>query len=256
MWPPAARLDARWTPAKHDWFSGQQWMIARMDPSQPDALVLAAKGGHNGEPHNQNDVGSFIVHVRGSSVVADPGRGRYTRFYFGPERYQHFVNSSLGHSVPVPNARVQQPGREHAAQLLGHTADDQQDGLSLELAAAYPAEAELASLRRSVRLLREPPAGRVEVIDQARFAAAPGSFESVLITFGEVELDTARSAVLLRDGRAALKVTFDAQAVTPRVELIEAVDLADGPTDVRRVVFGTGAPALESTVRLLIEPLP
>ena len=48
--------------------------------------MLAAKGGHNGEMHNQNDVGNLIVHAFGESLVADLGRGRYTRAYFGPAR--------------------------------------------------------------------------------------------------------------------------------------------------------------------------
>jgi Heparinase II/III-like protein len=253
VWRPPGQVDGGWVAARHDWFSGQHWMIARLDPTDPDALVLAAKGGHNGEPHNQNDLGTFIVHTRGESVVADPGRGRYTRFYFGPERYDHLVNSSLGHSVPVPNGQVQRAGREHAARLLEHQADERHDGLVLDLSAAYPAEAGLAELRRSVSLERGVPSGRVEVVDHARFAAGPGSLESVLITFGQVELTP--SSVLLRGERGGLRVSFDAAAVTPRVEVVEQVDLAAGPADVRRVVFALAAPAAEATIRLTIEPV-
>jgi hypothetical protein len=253
VWRSSDHVETRWVPARHDWLSGQQWMIARLDPSDPDALVLAAKGGHNAEPHNQNDVGTIIVHSRGESVVADPGRGRYTRFYFGPERYDHFVNSSLGHSVPVPNGHAQQPGREHSAVVLDHAADAQQDRLSLELKSAYPAQAGLDSLRRTVTLERDAPGGRVEVVDQVRFAAGPGSLESVLITFGEVA-EIAPSAVLMRDQRGAVRVGFDAATVKPRIELIERVDLAEGPTDVRRVVFGLAVPVAEGMIRLVIEP--
>jgi Heparinase II/III-like protein len=253
VWRSSDHGETRWEPARHDWLSGQQWMIARLDPRDPDTLVLAAKGGHNAEPHNQNDVGTIIVHSRGESVVADPGRGRYTRFYFGPERYEHFVNSSLGHSVPVPNGHAQQPGRDHSAVVLDHAADARHDRLSLELKSAYPAKAGLDSLRRSITLERDAPGGRVEVVDQVRFAAGAGSFESVLITFGEVA-EIAPSTVLMRAERGALRVTFDASTVKPRVELIENVDLAEGPTDVRRVVFGLAAPVAEGTIRLVIEP--
>jgi Heparinase II/III-like protein len=253
VWQPSDHVEARWEPARHDWLSGQQWMIARLDPSNPDALVLAAKGGHNAEPHNQNDVGTVIIHSRGASVVADPGRGRYTRFYFGPQRYDHFVNSSIGHSVPVPNGQAQQAGREHTAFLLDHAADARQDRLSLELKSAYPAQAGLDSLRRAVSLERDAPGGRVEVVDQVRFAAGPGSLESVLITFGDV-VEIAPSTVLMRDQRGALRVTFDAAVVKPHVEVIEQVDLAEGPADVRRVVFGLAAPAAEAKIRLVIEP--
>ena len=253
FWQPPDHLDSLWTPARHDWLSGQQWMIARQDPSDPNALVLAAKGGHNAEPHNQNDIGSFIVHVRGESVVADPGRGRYTRFYFGPQRYEHFVNSSLGHSVPVPNGQAQRAGREYAARLLDHHVDQEGDRLSLELKSAYPAEAGLESLQRTISLQREG-AGRVEVVDSVRFAAEPGVLESVLITFAD-RIDVAPSIVTLHGESGALRVEFDGSAVRPRVELMKQVDLAEGPTDIRRVVFGLAKPAREDTIQLLIEPL-
>jgi Heparinase II/III-like protein len=252
MWQAPDRVDGRWTPAKHDWFSGQHWMIGRIDPGDSNALVLAAKGGHNAEPHNQNDVGTIIVHASGESIVADPGRGRYTRFYFGPERYDHFVNSSAGHSVPVPNGQSQLPGREHAAVLLDHQADSQHDTLALELMEAYPSAADLTSLRRSVTLQRDTSKGRIELVDQARFATAPGTLESVLITFGAVEIGP--STVRLQGDRGALAVRFDSTVVTPRLELVEKVDLAEGLTDVRRVVFGVSAPAREANIRLAIEP--
>lgn len=251
VWQPPRQFEA-WLPARHDWLSGQQWMIARLEPGDPDALVLAAKGGHNGEPHNQNDIGAIIVQCGGESVVADPGRGRYTRFYFGPERYEHFVNSSSGHSVPVPNGCAQQAGRDRAAVLLSHSADGQQDRLSLELRGAYPAEAGLESLQRTVSLVRAAPAGRVELVDRARFATGPGSFESVLITFGDV-VEMAPATLVLRGQRGALRVSFDSALATPRVELVERVDLAEGPTDVRRVVFAA-TPAVEATIRLVLEP--
>src|SRR5690606_6718436 len=96
-------------PNKHDWYSGMHWMFARMNPTDSDALVLAAKGGHNGEMHNQNDVGHFIVQVNGEQVIADIGRGRFTRFYFGEKRYEDFSCQSLGHACPVPNGQMQGP---------------------------------------------------------------------------------------------------------------------------------------------------
>lgn len=242
----------RFIPARHDWFRGMMWMIARYDPEDPKALVLAAKGGHNGEMHNQNDVGNIIVHINGESVIADIGRGRYTRAYFGPERYEHFVNSSFGHSVPVPNGKAQLPGQEHGAILLEHRAEEKIDLLKLELKEAYPDEADLISLQRTVALHREPPRGWVELVDEVQFATAPGMLESVLTTFGQAEVGP--SEVLLRGERGALRVSFDPDVVTPRVELVEKVDLALGPTDVRRVVFAFTEPREKGTIRLRIEP--
>ena len=64
-WRPDPQPVGAFIPARHDWFSEMMWLLARYDPADPNALVLAAKGGHNGEMHNQNDVGNFVVHFGG-----------------------------------------------------------------------------------------------------------------------------------------------------------------------------------------------
>jgi len=114
FWRPE-HVEEGFLPDRHDWFGGMMGMVSRQDPEDPRALVLATKGGHNGEMHNQNDVGNPIVHTDTESVIADIGRGRYTKSYFGPERYEHIANSSRGHSVPMPNGHEQLPGSGHGA---------------------------------------------------------------------------------------------------------------------------------------------
>lgn len=249
----AEPTDAPVALGKDDIFRGMQWLIARYNPTDPDALVLAAKGGHNGEMHNQNDVGNFIVHVNRESLVADVGRGRYTRAYFGPERYSHFVNSSIGHSVPVVNGQVQLPGRDHGATLLGRETSDRRSLMRLELKAAYPDDADLASLQRTIALHREAPTGSVSLEDHVAFASKPGTFESVLTTFSPVHL--ADDHVMIRGERGSLRVAFGPGVVTTRVEAIADVDLAEGPTLVNRIIFALKAPAKEAVVRLHLVPV-
>jgi len=62
--------------------------VARLVSATPVGMpiVLAIKAGHNGENHNQNDIGSFILHVAGENLLTDPGRGLYSRAYFGEQR--------------------------------------------------------------------------------------------------------------------------------------------------------------------------
>lgn len=251
-WRPDPEPAGEFVPARHDWFSGMMWMLARYDPADPHALVLAAKGGHNGEMHNQNDVSNFVVHVYGETLIPDVGRGRYTRAYFGPERYTFFVNSSRGHSVPRPNGYEQLPGEQHGAVLLEHRADDQADSMTLELKGAYPAEADLATLRRTVTLHREPPAGWVEVVDEVGFASRPGQCESVITTFAAVEIGA--SAAIIRGEKGNLAVSFDPAVVTPRVEVEKDVDLALGPADVNCLIFAFKQPVRGGTIRLKIAP--
>ena len=251
--PVAADPASRIQPARHDWYQGLEWMIARHDPADPAALVLAAKGGNNAENHNQNDAGNIIVHLGGESLIADPGAGRYTKAYFGPERYTFFVNSSLGHSVPVVNGQAQRAGREHAATVLGHHAGDTEDMLALELKDAYPKEADIATLRRTITLHRDSTAGAVSLSDEVRFATAPGNLESVLITFGRPELH--RDTVLIHGDRGALRVTFDPEVVNVRHDIEREVEFKFGTDDVQRLVFALREPAQEAQIAVRIEPV-
>ncbi|MAS36012.1 MAG: hypothetical protein CL610_18535 [Anaerolineaceae bacterium] len=258
---------------KHDWYSEMHWMIARNDPTDPNGLVLAAKGGHNAEMHNQNDVGNFIVHYKGESVIADIGRGRYTRFYFSETRYDHFVCQSLGHSCPVPNGQMQGPlaapkrtpdnmyiviteemkGSNFYASLLAHDSSEAADTLKLDMTHAYPKAADLQALTRTISLKREAPAGWVELVDEVVFAGGPGTLESVLTTFGEVE--PGDGGVLIKGDYGSLHVSYDENVVKPRVEVIEDVDLSTGPRDVNRIVFELLQPQQQAEIRLSIVPV-
>jgi len=253
LWRVEPEPPGRFVPAKRDWFSGMMWMFARHNPDDPDALVLAAKGGHNGEMHNQNDVGSLIVRYRQESLIAELGRGRYTKAYFGPQRYEHLVNSSLGHSTPVPNGKAQLPGKEHGATLVERRADDSVDAMTIEMRGAYPPEADLGSLRRTVALHRDTPEGWVELEDVAVFSSGPGMLESALLTFSDVE--TTEGQVTITGQRGRLRVTYDASRIVTRVDVHEGLDLSTGPTDARRIVFALREPQKEGTIALRIEPM-
>ena len=84
-----------------------------------DTYSFAIKGGHNGEPHNHNDLGSFIYSDKDGQVFCDLGAGKYTKDYFNEEkRYGIFCNSSRSHSVPIVGGRAQMAGKEFSSVLL------------------------------------------------------------------------------------------------------------------------------------------
>lgn len=60
-----------------------EWAIA----TGKQQTAFAIKGGNNGEPHNHNDVGSFLYSIGKEEIISDLGAGEYTKDYFGPERY-------------------------------------------------------------------------------------------------------------------------------------------------------------------------
>lgn len=95
------------------------WMICKSNLSKSDiTIALATKGGHNDEPHNHNDLGSFIVHAGGENILSDLGAGLYTQAYFASGREQILNISSAGHSVPQIDGQEQQSGREAESHVL------------------------------------------------------------------------------------------------------------------------------------------
>ncbi len=252
FWLPPTTIPNTYVPARHDWFSGLMWMLARMEPADPNALVLATKGGHNDEMHNQNDVGTFIVHWQGESLIADLGAGRYTKDYFGEKRYAYFVNSSLGHAVPVPNGQLQREGRAYAAHLIEQKANAQESTLVLDLKDAYLAAADLQSLHRRVTLHRTAPHGWVEVVDDFQFSDGPAPFESALITLHPVQSGEDNVRILGASGE--LRVAFDATQVNVRVEQYDDVEFDQGIIPVNRIVFALKAPMQQGSIYLKIIP--
>lgn len=96
--------------------------------------LLAAKGGHNDEPHNHNDVGSFVFFADGAFLLDDPGWVKYDKDYFGKDtRYKNPVAASRGHSVPLFDGKEQQPGKDRRAKVL--QADE--NAFAIEFSAAY-----------------------------------------------------------------------------------------------------------------------
>lgn len=96
-----------------------QWMICKNElPDSQITVALATKGGHNDEPHNHNDLGSFIIHAGGENILSDLGAGLYTQAYFAHGREQILNISSAGHSVPQIDGQEQQSGREAYASVV------------------------------------------------------------------------------------------------------------------------------------------
>ena len=94
---------------------------------------FAAKGGHNQEFHNHNDIGHFIYAKNDKQILCDLGAGVYERRYFGPHRYECLEPSARSHSVPIIDGVLQQPGKEHASRDFKY----ENGVLSLDMSRAY-----------------------------------------------------------------------------------------------------------------------
>ncbi|MCR5585116.1 MAG: hypothetical protein K6F63_06775 [Lachnospiraceae bacterium] len=76
---------------------------------------FATKGGNNAEPHNHNDVGSYIYLTSEGTSVCELGAGEYTADYFGAGRYNILCNGTQGHSLPLIGGKGQLTGEEAKA---------------------------------------------------------------------------------------------------------------------------------------------
>lgn len=142
---------------------GQQ-LVVREFPGETRGLYLAAKAGHNGESHNHNDVGTFIVALHGEPVVVDAGVGTYRKETFDPEqRYGVWSMRSASHNVPLIAGIEQAVGSQHRALSVDGGLDGDGGWITMDLAACYPPEAKVKRWERTIRLDRH--AGEIHVSD-------------------------------------------------------------------------------------------
>lgn len=114
-------------------------------------LSLAAKAGHNDEPHNHNDIGSFTLLSDDGYILCDFGCGEYRREYFDMNtRYDFLCNSSRGHSLPIIDGRYQCPGRDH----YGDVVSAENGIFTAEVTNAYDVK-DMCSLIRTIKLTED-----------------------------------------------------------------------------------------------------
>ncbi|MGG1551579.1 hypothetical protein [Paenibacillus ferrarius] len=195
-----------------DFLPEAQWMIARWQSGE-QTVSFAAKGGHNDEPHNHNDIGNFIWLADGVRWLDDLGSGRYTKAYFGPERYSILCNSSAGHNVPIINGEQQQAGRDYAGQVLDVAFSDIEDRYKLDISKAYTVHG-LESLEREFAI--DKVEGKLTLTDTFTFST-PGAaiterfvtlVQPVIATEGEIRLESEGKSRVLRYDAAKLKASI------------------------------------------------
>ena len=186
MAPPTGAADAR-LPLRSAFPSGQVWLMRC-----GEEFSVAVKGGHNGELHNHNDVGSYSIVSHGRFISGDPGGEVYTARTFGPRRYESKVINSYAHPVPVVGGCLQSTGAKFAAKVLWTKFTDDCDEVALDISGAY----EVKTLKSLVRQFTFNRKTRTFVVfDRVEFSE-PTAFEEVYTTFkgdkfGEVSVDVA-----------------------------------------------------------------
>ena len=241
------------------WLDGIQVMAARDRDGSTQGLYVAAKGGHNAESHNHNDVGNFIVYMNGRPMIIDIGVETYCRKTFSSRRYEIWTMQSAFHSLPTIGGVMQAPGGRFTARDVQYEMDDRYAQLKMDIAGAYPEEANLTSWRRTIRLNR----GRDVTVTDA-FVLGKRVEDLTLSLMTPCQVKEEKAGCLRLEARdadksgAVVDVLYDKGKLTPQLEPIVVEDgrlRGVWPETITRILLKATQPPTEDTWTLKIEPV-
>lgn len=232
------------------WLPVIEVMTARDEARKTSGFYVAAKGGHNAESHNHNDIGQFVVFIDGLPVLIDAGVETYTMKTFSERRYEIWTMQSAYHNLlPTIDGIMQSPGPEFAARNVSYQADDGGVTYSLDIAAAYPPEAGLDRWQRTIRLTRGEG---IEITDDYAFNRTPQNITLSLLTPCSVEstdggvINLGTRPITTERPSGSATITYDAAKFSPVVETVPIEDRQIGAVwgeQLFRIVFTVNNPA-------------
>ena len=132
------------------WYDSKKVAIFRESENKSEGLFVATKGGHNRESHNHNDVGCLVVYYNGKPVIVDPSHGSYDNGFFGPTRYDRWFMKSSYHSIPTVDGVEERAESYYASSE--EVCDAERQCVTMEIGGAFPKEAGIISMKRTVHL--------------------------------------------------------------------------------------------------------
>lgn len=243
------------------WLPVIEVMVARDQAGSTQGLFVGAKGGHNAESHNHNDIGNFVIYVDGKPVIVDAGVETYTAKTFSDHRYEIWTMQSAYHSLlPTVDGVQQSPGAEYNATGVHYTADETSATLTLDMATAYPPAAHIAQWQRRVTLQRGQA---VQIEDTYQLTAQPTAIVLSLLTPCTVHLSNAgvihfaERTILGNRTAGTGRLTYDGTIFTATTETLAITDERLGGTwgdTLTRVVLQASQPALQANWQFVFQP--
>ncbi|QHS58484.1 heparinase II/III domain-containing protein [Chitinophaga agri] len=209
------------------WWPDLQVMVARDKEGTTDGFFVAAKGGHNDESHNHNDIGNYVVYYDGLPVLIDIGRGTYTAKTFSSKRYDIWYNRSDHHNVPTVNGYPQSAGAQFKAHNVLYRHNSSSASLTMDIGPSYPVAAGIESWQRSIRLTR----GKQVNIDDVLQLTADGKVTEHLMTCYPVEVVKPGMLVIHRQEGGTSKdfyLRYPSDLLEASIEQIPLVTEEDG----------------------------
>jgi len=224
------------------WLPDLEVMGARSKEGTRDGFYIAAKGGHNAESHNHNDVGNFVIYMNGDPVIIDVGVEEYTRKTFSPERYSIWTMQSAYHTLPTINGHMQKDGKDFQARKVSFRGTRGSASFALDLAGAYPEEAGIKKWYRSIFFRR----GKfIRIMEDYELTDVLGDTYLSYVTPCTIQSGDGEVLFEGKDFKVALQ--YDPNKMKPEVEEIEVTD--------RRLIQSWGT-SLRRVRLVLMDPLP
>ncbi len=229
---------------------------ARDQAGSNDGFFFAAKGGHNAESHNHNDIGSCVVYYKGTPCIIDIGRETYTAKTFSSQRYDIWTMQSQFHNLPKINGMDQQNGREFKAAQTSFRSDKRQVIFSTDISMAYPENAAIRKWERSYCLQRGK---RFLITDSYELKEISDTTSVNVILYCKVNI--VKPGIIRLTGynnEYNLGMKYNPEILTPIVEFYNVTD--EGlkrfwPNGVTRIVFTMNLSSKKGESTISISPL-
>ena len=223
------------------WLPETQVAGARDKAGSSEGFFFAAKGGHNAESHNHNDLGTCVLYYNGKPCLVDIGRETYTMKTFSSRRYEIWTMQSQYHNLPKINGIDQKEGREFVATNSTFKADAKKAVFSTDIFNAYPDSADVKKWVRTYSLER----GKKFVInDNWEFGEVTG--EPTTLNFVTPnKVSEKEPGILLLDGDGfTMEMKYNSKALSPKIEVTEITDsgLKRYWNTITRIVFTISNP--------------
>ncbi|MDP4284324.1 MAG: heparinase II/III family protein [Bacteroidota bacterium] len=232
------------------WYSDVQLMASRSD----NGLFVATHAGNNGESHNHNDVGDFVVYADGYPVIIDVGSGTYTARTFSKDRYKLWFNTSAYHNLPVINGIEQKEGIQFSATNVAYDKNKNVSQLSMNIKNAYPAEAGIKSWLRVVKMDKNTRVIKVE--DKYAMAAKLTSLAQSLMTVCATDITSPGKIIFSLPDNSKVYLDYDNKLWDVHKEKIDLVTPEDqglkhswNGRDIWRILLTSKSGKLKNSIR-------
>ncbi len=227
------------------WLSDIEVAGARDKEGSAGGFFFAAKGGHNNESHNHNDLGTCVLYFNGKPCLIDIGRENYVAKTFSSRRYEIWTMQSQYHNLPKINGIDQMQGREYEAKNTTFSANAKKAVFSTDISDAYKDEAKIEKWVRSYRLDR----GKKFTISDNYELSEIGDDPTTINFVTSCKVTEIASGVLNLEGDGFnLEMKYNSKSVSPAIDFNEVTDTIlkrywqDGIT---RIIFTVKNPGVK-----------